>query len=412
MKNVKRNLSRGIAAVVLAGSAVGLTGTLAGTAGADPAYSSASGHMVGVGSDTIQDVFDAYTGANPYPPSAAAKFYVPLHSGTTGNNSQVSSFDAIPAGGSTAAPGCITTKIGGPTFDRPDGSGAGRNALLATLGTTGWKNPTASKSCTGVNVNVQGQIDFARSSSLSTTGGTTLTYIPFGRDALSYAFYVKGGGTVTGLDNLTQTQLTTLYSSASGTITVDGHTVRACTVNSQSGTRQSFDQKVGLSAAVTSAAAAASGCPSEPEEHGGNAFYTLTQQSWLANGEAAVIPFSATQWVCQNNGFCTDRSNTARANGVDVGDVNGVSPGPPYSGSPPNQTIDTDYVASSWGRDVYVVVLTSKIGSGLGASQGLIGLFKGAGAAICNTENQQTREKFGLGVPSLACGDFSLQRGA
>jgi hypothetical protein len=369
--------------------------------------------MAGVGSDTIQDVFDGYTGANPYPPSGNAKFYVPLHSDAAGGNAQVASFDAIPAGGTTFTPGCITTKLGGPRFDRPDGSGNGRLALLASQSAaTPWTNPTASKRCTTAPVNVVGQIDFSRSSSLSSTTGTTLTYIPFARDALSYAYYDHSGANPQ-ITALTTAQLNSLYTNGTGQITTaNGRIVKACMVQSGSGTYQSFLGAVGVTAAQAAAAIAASGCPAT-EEHGGDAFYNSTWRQALAANEDAVIPFSVSQWVCQWNGPCTDRSAAARAGGVDAGDVDNIAPGAkPYTGVSPNAVAEPAFFANTqWGRDMYVVVLSARIAnSGLSQSPALKGLFKGAGSAICGVDAQATRGLFGFAASLLACGDTSLTR--
>lgn len=108
------------------------------TAQADPGYVSA---YAGVGSDVTQDVYAAFTGASPAPPAANTNFYTPLHSSDATNNKTIESFDANPAGGTTSNPGCITTKLGGPSFDRPNSSTAGIAALLAAVNGTGWETP-------------------------------------------------------------------------------------------------------------------------------------------------------------------------------------------------------------------------------------------------------------------------------
>jgi hypothetical protein len=89
-------------------------------AGADPAFTSS---YVGVGSDTIQDVMNALGGASPYPGSSnPSTYYLPIHSDAGSGSKSISSFDAIPQGGSASAPGCITSRLGGPSYDRPNGS--------------------------------------------------------------------------------------------------------------------------------------------------------------------------------------------------------------------------------------------------------------------------------------------------
>src|SRR4051812_23560939 len=147
---------RAAVAALLAG------GVLAGLGGSEPAHADPLSvtALNGVGGDGLQDVWDAYAGAAPTPLSANTQFYTPLHSSAATNNITLQSFNSYPPGGSIAAPGCITTKAGGPSFDRPSSSGNGVNALLAAVNGTGWVNPSAS--CTVSPVSVTGQIDWVR----------------------------------------------------------------------------------------------------------------------------------------------------------------------------------------------------------------------------------------------------------
>ena len=55
-----------------------------------------------------------------------------------------------------------------------------------------WENTSAS--CTNATVNVTGQINFARAARGPKTTGTTLTFVPFGRDAVAYLYYDHGDG--------------------------------------------------------------------------------------------------------------------------------------------------------------------------------------------------------------------------
>lgn len=408
MKNLRRKASPALMALLVGGTGLaGLAQLMDGPAHADPAYASTAANMVGVGSDTIQDVFDAYTGADPYPAftntaTQKSNFFVPLHAAGT-NNAVVSSFDAIPAGGSASAPGCITTKLGGPSFDRPNGSSNGINALLATTGTTGWE-ASAATTCTNALVNVQGQIDFARSSRGAKTTGTTLTFIPMARDAVSFAYFDHSTGVVS---SLTTAQLNSLYSSPTGTITVGADTVKACLMQSGSGTRSFWESAIAVTDAQADAAATAAGCNGQ-EENGGNSFYTFA--SGLAAGTDAVIPFSAASWISQANGTALDRSATARTGGVDLGSITDgtTALGKPYTGTgsalSPSATF---YASATYGRDTYAVVLTNKI-TGFTASKSLQGLFAGSTAAICQTDAANTRTQYGFLAPTRACGDTSV----
>ena len=136
------------------------------------------------------------------------------------NNMTIQSFDANPPGGTTLNPGCITTKVGGPSFDRPNSTTAGIAALLDAVNGTGWENSSAS--CTNTPVSVTGQIDFARAARGPKSAGTTLTFVPYGRDALGILIYDHGDRA---LNTLTTAELTALYSSSTGTTTIGGDTV-------------------------------------------------------------------------------------------------------------------------------------------------------------------------------------------
>ena len=391
----------GIVAVL---AALGLAATVLPAANADPAFVSS---YVAVGSDTTMSVLNSFAGASPYPPynqaSPANIYYLPLHSSLASGQKAISSFDAVPQGGGSAAPGCITTKLGGPSFDRPDGSGNGITALRRALDSQPWRNPTLSASCTGdPGTIITGQVDFARSSrGPNNTTTTALTFIPFARDALTYALLNRGSDN---LDTLTTAQLTALYSSASGTITVGTTTVKACLANIGSGTTAFWLGAIGVAQATAVNAATAAGCYTAPgvEEHDGNAFYAKAD-SIVGTGQAAVVNFSVSNWIAQVNGAALDRSSTARTNGVDLGDIDNRASGPrPYNGAAPNLTPDNAYFSFSsgglvgtYGRDVYNVVPTSKI-SGFLADPGIVSLFVGPTAALCTGDALTRATKFGF----------------
>ena len=165
-------------AVALASGAAGLATLVdfTSTAQADPSFVSA---YAGVGADVTQDAYAGLSGASPAPPSATVNWFTPIHSSSATNNKTINSFDANPLGGTTTNPGCITTKLGGPSFDRPNSTTAGLAALLAAVTGSGYVNSSAS--CTVTAVNVTGQIDFARAARGHKTAGSTLTFIPYAR---------------------------------------------------------------------------------------------------------------------------------------------------------------------------------------------------------------------------------------
>ena len=189
-------------------------------ANADPVSSS----YVLAGSDTLQDVANALangttvTGVNVRALSATGP---------------IASYDAF--GGSA-----IQTKPNGPFFARPAGSGDGVKALSRSIDGSQFSvsgNTTPATSITG-------QVDIARSSSGPGTAANSsgpLAYIPFGRDAVSYAI---APGTATGLEQLSTAQLTQIYNC---TLTsVGGVSISPVLPQSASGTRKFFLAAIGV----------------------------------------------------------------------------------------------------------------------------------------------------------------------
>ena len=388
--------------------AAGVLGTAAAAAGlgggspahADPAYY--AGSFIVVGGDGLQDVFDAFAGEAPSPPAANAQFYTPLHSSSATNNETISSFDAYPPGGSTSAPGCITTKLGGPSFDRPTSSSNGIKALNAAVSGSGWEASTAS--CTNALVNVTGQIDIARSASGPSTTGTTLTFIPFARDGVGYAYYDHGTGNAS---SLTTAQLNALYSSSTGSITLaSGDTLLACLALPGSALRKTFEAAISVTDSVATTAATANGCNSLPQNNG-NALYGQFGTGGtnpLAAGTDVIVPFFASSWIAQADQIGTDNTGTARTNGVGIGTIDGIAP---ITGTIPNLLPNTPYYQSGYGSNDYVVVPTNKV-SGAFKNNALVSLFAGATSAICSTAAQNTVHLFGydsLTSSEGTCGD-------
>jgi len=379
---------KGTTRVALAAGVLGVAGAAAGLgtgtpAHADPAYW--AGSFVGVGSDSVQDLFDAFAGEAPSPPASNVQFYTPLHSSAATNNETISSFDAYPPGGSTSSPGCITGKINGPAFDRPTSSSTGITALNAAISGSGWEASTAS--CTNALVNVTGQIDFARSASGPSTTGTTLTFIPFGQGATGYAYFDHGTGNAS---SLTTAQLTALYSSSTGQITLaSGDTLEACLPASGTAVRKTFEKAIGVSDGTAAIAATANGCNSLPQNNG-NTFYS--QFSSLPTGTDVIVPFYVPSWIAQADGIGTDTSNTARANAVNLGSIDGNAP---FTGSIPNLVPNTSFYQSGYGATAYVVVPTNKV-TGTFKNNALVSLFAGSTPAICSSSTQTTLHLFGF----------------
>ncbi|MFJ3778361.1 Ig-like domain repeat protein [Streptomyces sp. NPDC090075] len=315
MRNLRSSAAFVAAAVVAGGLA------LATPAVADP-DAGAFRQLVGVGSDTTQDVLNALAGDTVNGTS---------YSGTavkSTNGAGIASYDAIePGTGSTTS--TIKTRTDGPSFLRPNGSGNGRLALSEAL--TGDKYPTSA------GVSISGQVDFARSSGGPSASGTALTYIPMARDAVGVA--VKGSA----LDTLTADQLHDIYS---GTVTtVNGQTVHPRIPQAGSGTRKFFLAAIGLTDATLS--------PNVTTVQENQANAALTE-------DGALVPFSVGSWIAQNNGVSPDYSTTAVAAGGHLaaiqlpGDTGATSPVTTVNGK--LSPVTAYYDNSTFGRDVYNVV--------------------------------------------------------
>jgi hypothetical protein len=171
-------------------AATGLTALVLGglvppVAQADPIAASGKssyGQLVGVGSDTLQDVDNGLQRAI----------------GRVSNNGlwKLASYDAT--GSNTFTPNATTDPIG-----RPNGSGDGLKALLVSIGQTATNTGTTfatSSTVTwasdgGIN-DVVGDIHYSRSSdgptAVSSGNPGSVNYIPFAKDALTYATAATG----------------------------------------------------------------------------------------------------------------------------------------------------------------------------------------------------------------------------
>ena len=126
----------------------------------------------------------------------------------------------------------------------------------------------------------------------------------------------------------------------------------------------------------------------------------------------AVIPFSAGSWISQANGVANDRSANGRSGTDKIGAIDAVSP---ITGTAPNEAPNSTYYASTtYGRDLYIVVPTSKVPN-IGGDAGLKSLFKGPASAICSAASQTLINKFGFSSatakPCGTTGDATLQSG-
>jgi len=360
-----------VAAAVVAG---GLA--LSSPAYADPTPAGTFRQLVGVGSDTTQDVLNALAGDTVNGTSYATTAV------KSANGARLASYDAI--GSAT-----IQTRAGGADFTRPNGSGPGRQALSASL--TGDKFPN------GEGVAIKSQVDFARSSGGPSVSGTALTYIPFARDAVGVA--VRGSG----LDTLTVAQLHDVYQAGSDH-KINGQTLHPVLPQSGSGTRKFFLAAIGLAENTVDT--------SLPTVQENQANAALTE-------DGTLVPFSVGSWIAQNNGVAPDYSKTAVAAGAHLasvqlpGDTGATSPVTTVNGE--LAPVNAYYENSTFGRDVYNVVPTRAIDpTGVFFDKDLYDVFVTSGshtAALASDDAEKVIAGFGF-VNESYNGSVNLARHA
>ncbi|MDR2253986.1 MAG: substrate-binding domain-containing protein [Bifidobacteriaceae bacterium] len=341
-----RNSKRALGVISAATAVLALC---AGPAMADPG---AYRPLAGAGSDTTQYVLGGLGEAI-----------------SIGGAKVIGSYDAI--GSAT-----IQTRAAGPSFVRPNGSGNGVKALTASI------NPTGAYLWNGVEIT--GQLDFARSSSGPSTAGDDLTYIPFAKDAVTYAFSDAGNASVPA--QLTVDDLAAIYRGQVTTYQDNNGVTRAyipMLPQAGSGTRSFFLQKIGV------AESEIGWITSIVQENDG--------QEVDAIGE--IVPFSVASWIAQDNDVVP---NTVNDNAVTTGaiddDMYGVVPAVEFG------LLNPDFPIT---RQVYNVVQTSRLTSEAPADVLLQQTFAGAESAVCGAT--ATITAYGFGVIA-DCGDTTTYR--
>jgi hypothetical protein len=383
VSKLKARAAKGAALVAFlaVGSAVVTSGMP--SAGADPQFVTA---FVGVGSDTTQDVMNAQAGF------ANGNAYTPIVSTEETGYKGVASFDAIVSG---APDNCITPKVKAPTIYRSNGSSEGRRALSRAIDGTVY-GPVAQ--CGG-SKSVAGLIDFARSSSGPTNGdvGTALTYIPFARDGVSFAYYANGVAPVT---SLTRAQLTSLFTT--GPQIIGGVNIIPCGIQLGSGTYTFWNSVTTASAGDEAAATAQCNAAA-----GGTRVQENTSADLKAKGDAlagsqVIVGFSGAGFIAQSNGV----ASKDLVSGVGLGSISnngsGTDLGSPFTGSAPNmEPRATFFNDSVFGRTVYNVFDTNRV-TGLG-NDDLKSIFVGPTSALCSEDAQDTVNAFGF-LTAANCG--------
>lgn len=324
----------------------------AGPASADPSTPTDYRQLAGTGSDTTQAVMNSF-----------------------GNKLRDGSLDRIIASYDATGSATIKVSASGPTFNRPNGSGNGVKALTASI------NPTGSYLWGGVSI--AGQLDFARSSSgpSSSAPGTALTFIPFARDAVSYAFADLGTQSIPA--NLSKADIAAIYKGQITTFTDRAGTTRTyhpILPQAGSGTRSFFLSSIGVTEAQLTP-----GLPTLQENDG-------TQVD--AVGE--IVPFSVAGWIAQDNAASP---NTIDDNSITLGSVDGVAPLTSAFKLNPEFSMT---------RLVFNVVETARL-SGSGAKDSLLqDTFAGPDSQVCSA--RATLSIYGFAAIGNLCGNTTTYK--
>ena len=399
-----------VAAAVGSIAAIGFAGN--SPAQADPKQY--TDPIFGFGSDTLQDVSNAFAGFSN------GVVYPPLQTSAATGTKQIVSWDAFAPGADPTLVNCITTKTGAPQIQRPNGSSNGVRALSAAFN-VGQRWPAAAGAC-GATRPMGGLVDFARSSaSVNTTAGP-LVYIPFGRDALSFAYIKPTGGPVT---SITSGDLTALH--ATGPQLIGGVPVIACGIQTGSGTYQSWMRSLGLTelglgdpGTNTCNNAGVAPFTSRVQENNGPdligksaslAAMTSNICDGVAGGEPVscanaqlIVGFSASQFIARSNGVGIPNPLLVGAN-AGLGAVNGLAS---VSGTIPNLApVLAGYASATFGRDVTFVLAAASI-EGASALPHLVDMFVGSSSKVCAATT--TIQSHGFLALGGACGS-TTQRG-
>ncbi|MGW2931919.1 substrate-binding domain-containing protein [Streptomyces sp. NPDC001156] len=334
-------MNKRMAAVTAVGIAGLLTGAIsAQQASADPSGTPTYRQLAGVGSDTTQDVMNGLSNAITINGTKVIGSYNAVGS------AQITTKDPV------ATPGC--------TLNRPNGSGAGRAALLTSL----QANNGAGDGC----------VDFARSSSLNLAAASPgLTYVPFAVDGVSYA--ITPSSKVP--RKLALADLKAIYHcNATYVGTGPNYKFTVYLPQAGSGTRSFWESQMG----ITDADVVAGIYPCIKDTKGGA---PVQEHDGRVLDDTALVPFSIAQYNAQSSQTIADLRGRAI-----LGTIDGLAP----------NVLNNNFGVK---RDVYNVIPTSKIGSAPYSD-----VFVGSNSLVC----QQTSviNTYGFAT-NPNCGDTSKQ---
>lgn len=365
----KKTLRLGAVAVLAAAVlAVGV----AVPAGADPTPAGTFKPLVGVGSDTTEY----------------------LVGGLATVVTNIGSYDAT---GSTQ----IQTRSGGPLFNRPNGSGNGQKALTASINPNGTDKWPA-----GSGVDITGQVDFARSSSgpSGSLPGTQLTFIPFARDAVTFA--VSSASDFPrdiALGSSAQDSISpapfTLRNIYRGTVTsyadadFNSVTIRPLLPQTGSGTRSFWLSQLGLTEANITAGGVATDLGNTVQEHNGT----------FVTGPGDIVPFSVAQYIAQGNHGALPTTVAERRGNIELGRIGTIKPYIPSVGG--GIELNSAFPVT---RLVYNVVSTARLSGTSAADLQLQAAFAGTSSQVCQATS--TIRQYGFGTIGALCGNTTTYK--
>jgi hypothetical protein len=343
---------------------------------AAPAYADPSGFkdLVGVGSDTTQDLVGGLASVIP----------------------AIGNYDAV--GTPT-----IQTRAGGTFFTRPNGSTTGIQALSASINDTGVRTFPASGPGA---VSITDQVDFARSSSgpnQTQFPGTQLTFIPFARDAVTFAVSAASDfPRDIALGSASQDSLSpapfTLRNIYRGTVTtyVDSNlepvTIRPIIPQQGSGTRSFWLSALGLTEG-TIVGTPTTDIGNTAQEHNG---------TYIKNA-GDIAPFSVAQYIAQGNHGALPTSITERRGNIELGNVGTIKPLLLTPGG--GVELNTSFPIN---RLVYNVVETARLTGTSAEDVALQTAFVGTTSSVCAAS--ATIKQYGFGTIGSLCGNTTTYR--
>jgi hypothetical protein len=257
-------------------------------------------------------------------------------------------------------------------------------------------------------VSITGQVDFARSSSAPSSSfvGTDLTFIPFARDAVTFAVSAASDfPRDIAVGDASQDALSpapfTLRNIYRGTVTrysdsdFNQVTIRPIIPQSGSGTRSFWLSALGLTeAAIVGTPTTSLG--NTAQEHDGS---SVTQAG-------DIMPFSIAQFIAQGNYRALPTTIPERRGNVELGRVGTIKPLLASTGG----GVELN-AAFPINRLVFNVVQTSRLSTtGVGADTTLRSTFVGTSSAVCSATT--TIRQYGFAPIGTLCGDTSTYQQA